>query len=290
MGYSLGTIDPLVVTKFDGFDLPDDMVVVRLLSDGTTTHNAVLQSSGSSLPTATLAGITEDAAVIAALRAYRLSHAIVTWTDDQANTSSVVVATFSAAQDKISGLWDWTMTLHEQLTAPEGPGVGVPVAGLATTLAADPAVGATNLKVASVTTVTVGQFVRVGAAGVAATAANSEIVRVLTVGTTGSGGTGLGIESDTGGGMVLDRANADEVKTITGTLLAAPAATGATNIRVDSVTALTTSTILRIGYLGHYELRTPTVVGTALAGGTGIDFAAPLKRDHGLDAWVVVVA
>jgi hypothetical protein len=59
---------------------------------------------------------------------------------------------------------------------------------------------------------------------------------------------------------------------------------------VDSVTALTTSTILRIGYLGHYETRTPTVVGTAGASGTGITFAAPLKRDHGLDAWVVVVA
>jgi len=289
MSYVLGTIDPLNVTGYDGFDLPSDATVVRLLSDGTTTHNAVVQSSGSSLPEARIVGITTTEADIIALRAYRLSHELVTFSSTGESDRTVLVLEFSARQDKMDGVWDWSATLVELDETIEGPGVGLPVAGLDTTLAADPAVAATNLKVASVTTVTANQFIRVGEAAVTATALNSEVVRVLTVGTTGSGGTGLDIVSDTGGGMVLDRASADEVKTVTGTTLAAPAVVGATNIRVASVTGLTAGDVVRIGYLAHYETRTLTVVGTALAGGTGLDFATPLKRDHSIGEWVVVV-
>ena len=167
--------------------------------------------------------------------------------------------------------------------------VGSPVAGLDTTLAADPALGATNLRVTSVTTVAVGQFVRVGAAGVAATEANSEVLRVLTVGTTGSGGTGLDVENSAGGGALLDHANADEVKTVNGTVLAAPAAAGATNIKVDSVSGLAIGDFIRIGYVDHYETRVLTAVGTGGVGGTGLTFAIPLTRDHALDEWAIEV-
>jgi len=288
MAYSIGTIDPLNVTSYDGFDLPSDATVVRLLSDGTTTHNAVVQSSGSSLPEARIVGITTTEADIIALRAYRLSHELVTFSATGESDRTVLVLEFSARQDKMDGVWDWSATLVESDAAVDGPGVGLPVAGLDTTLAADPAVAATNLKVASVTTVTANDFVRVGAAGVTATALNSEVVRVLTVGTTGSGGTGLDIVSDTGGGMVLDRASADEVKTVTGHYIAAPASAGASNLKVDSVAALTGGDVVRIGYLNHYEERTLTVVGTAGAAGTGITFGVGLAKDHSIGEWVVV--
>ena len=286
---SIGSIasTDIMDDTFSGFDYPNNAFVVPLLGDGTSTYNVVLQQSALTVRQAAVSCVLDTADSLT-LRGYYESREVVTFTDGEGDATDVRLLDFTRAL-RFGGYWSCTFTVMESDTAAIGPGVGVPVAGLDTTLAADPAVGAVILKVASVTTVTVGQFVRVGAAGIAATDANSEIVRVLTVGTTGSGGTGLGIESDTGGGMVLDRANADEVKTITGTLLAAPAALAAVNVKVDSVTGLATNTVLRFGYLGHYETRTATVVGTAGVAGTGIDFAVPLKHDHGLDAWVVVV-
>lgn len=166
--------------------------------------------------------------------------------------------------------------------------LGVLLAGLDTTLAADPALGATNIKVTSVTTVAVGQFISVGPTALP-TEANTEIVQVLTVGTTGGGGTGLDVQNSAGGGLLIDHANAERVYTVNGTLLAAPAAAGATNIKVDSVANLIVGDFVRIGYVGHYETRVLTAVGTALAAGTGLTFAIPLTRDHGLDEWVIEV-
>ena len=139
------------------------------------------------------------------------------------------------------------------------------------------------------TTVAQNDFVRIGAAGVAATEANSEVVKVLTVGTTGGGGTGLDVENSAGGGLLLDHANAAEIKTVTGTILAAPALAGATNIKVDSVTGLTANDYVRIGYVGHYETRQLVTVGTTGPAGTGLTFAIPLTRDHALDEWVIEV-
>jgi hypothetical protein len=175
-------------------------------------------------------------------------------------------------------------------TATSSESVGVPLAGLDTTLAADPALGATTLKVDSVTTVTLGDFVRVAAASVTATEANSEILRVTRVGTTGGGGTGIDVENSAGGGCLLDHASAAEIKTITGTILAAPAAAGDTSVKCDAVSAFTVGEFIRIGYVGHYEAREIATKGSAGPSGTGLGFVIPLSRDHGLDEWVVEVA
>lgn len=172
-------------------------------------------------------------------------------------------------------------------TAASSQSVGQVRAGLSTTLAADPALGATTLSLTSVTTVALNDFIRIGAAGVAATEANSEVVKVTTVGTAGGGNTV--VENSAGGGCLLDHANAAEVKTVTGTILAAPAVAGATNIKVDSVTGLTANDYVRIGYVGHYETRQLTAVGTTGPAGTGLTFAIPLTRDHALDEWVIEV-
>lgn len=173
-------------------------------------------------------------------------------------------------------------------TATSAPSVGVPVAGLVTTLGADPALGATTIKLTSVTTVGAGGFIMIYPA--VATEANSEVVKVTTVGT--AGGLDTIIENSAGGGLLIDHANAEDVKTVIGTVLSAPAVAGATNVKVDAVTgssALTPGDIVRIGYVGHYESRTLTAVGTAGPSGTGISFTIPLTRDHGLDEWVVKV-
>lgn len=172
-------------------------------------------------------------------------------------------------------------------TATSSQSVGQVRAGLSTTLAADPALGATTISLTSVTTVALNDFIRIGAAGVAATEANSEVVKVTTVGTAGGGNTV--VENSAGGGLLIDHASGAEAKTVTGTILAAPAAAGAVNIKVDSVTGLTTNDWVRIGYVDHYETRQLTFVGTTGPAGTGISFAVPLTRDHALDEWVIEV-
>lgn len=166
--------------------------------------------------------------------------------------------------------------------------LGQLLAGLDTTLAADPALAATNIKLTSVTTVTVGQFISVGPTATP-TELNTEIVQVLTVGTAGGGGTGCDVQNDAGGGLRIDHANAERVYTVTGTLLAASAASGAVNVKVDSVTGLAIGDFIRIGYIGHYETRQLTAVGTSGAGGTGLTFLIPLTRDHSLDEWCIEV-
>ena len=174
-------------------------------------------------------------------------------------------------------------------TATSSQSVGVPVAGLTTTLAADPALGATIISLTSVTTVGVGGFIQIYP--VTATEADSEVVKVTTVGTAGGGNTV--VENSAGGGLLIDHASGEDVKTVIGTILAAPAVAGDVNIKVDAVTgssAVSIGDFVRIGYVGHYETRTLTAVGTLGPSGTGLTFAIPLTRDHGLDEWVIKVA
>jgi hypothetical protein len=173
-------------------------------------------------------------------------------------------------------------------TATSSDSVGVLVAGLATTLAADPALGATAISLTSVTTVTANAFIRIGTT---LTEALSEVVKVTTVG--GAGVANTIVENSAGGGLLIDHANGENVCTAIGTILAAPAVAGATNIKVDAITGsglLVAGDFIRIGYVGHYETRTITTVGTIGPSGTGVSFAIPLTRDHGLDEWVIRVA
>jgi hypothetical protein len=182
---------------------------------------------------------------------------------------------------------------HPGCTATSSESVGVPGAAagggtLATTFGADPAAGATTVKLASVTALVAGDFVRIGDAGAAATEANSEIVRIVTVGT--AGGLDTIVENSAGGGIIANFDNADEVKTIIGSILSAPAAAGAVNVKIDYATGMTPGDFVRIGDAGHYETRALTAVGSVGPSGAGLTFAVPLTRDHGLDSWCVKVA
>mgnify|MGYP000037852851 CR=1 FL=1 len=71
-------------------------------------------------------------------------------------------------------------------TATSSESVGQVRAGLDTTLGVDPALGAILVRLASITTVAQGDFIRVGAASVTPTDANSEVVRVKVLGTAGA--------------------------------------------------------------------------------------------------------
>jgi hypothetical protein len=165
--------------------------------------------------------------------------------------------------------------------------IGVPNAGLDTTLATDPALGAVNIKVAAVAGAAANDFIRIGPAG--PTEANSEVVQVTNVGTLGAGGTGLDVVNDQGGGLRLDHANAEEVKEVTGSTIALDVAAGATNVKLASVTGLIVGSWVRFGDFGEYETRQLTAVGTAGAGGTGVTFLAPLLRDHDAGDWAIAV-
>lgn len=64
------------------------------------------------------------------------------------------------------------------------------------------------------------------------------------------------------------------------TTLAAAAAAGATNVKLTSVTSLFVGSYLTILTAGRVEVRTVSVVGTAGAGGTGVDLTSALQYDH----------
>lgn len=201
-------------------------------------------------------------------------------TVDKANASADLVFSEFTAERLRMGMAGALATAGNALAAVK--------AGLDTTLAADPAAGATNVKLTSVTTVNVGDFVRIAPAALP-TSANSEVVRAVTVGTVGAG-TGMDLVTDTGGGLVLDHANAETVKTVNGTLLAAPIAAGAKVANLVSVSDWAPGDILQVGYAGHYEDRTVVTVGTAGAGGTGITFDQAFQRDHAAGEWVYEIA
>lgn len=112
------------------------------------------------------------------------------WTSGGAGTGSIsntAAITFPAA----SGA-GWGTVTHF------GVFDDLPVAGGgSTTLAADPALGATNFKVTAVTGFAVGDWVKID------TGANREYRKITAVGTAGSGGTGIDVD----GATLIDHAN-----------------------------------------------------------------------------------
>jgi hypothetical protein len=73
----------------------------------------------------------------------------------------------------------------------------------------------------------------------------------------------------------------DDATAIMTTNLAAAASATDTNIKVDSVTDIAVGDVIEIGGVGiAYEVRTVETVGTAGAGGTGLDLDDPLESAH----------
>jgi hypothetical protein len=76
--------------------------------------------------------------------------------------------------------------------------------GADTTLAADAAIGATNIKVTAVTGMSVGDYLRIGDAG------ETEIHKITVVGTTGSGGTGVTLDA----ALIRDHDTGDQLREV----------------------------------------------------------------------------
>jgi len=138
------------------------------------------------------------------------------------------------------------------------------------TLAADSAIGATNIKVSSVTNITTGDILQIGAAGA------HEFRKVVTVGTTGAGGTGIDLD------VALTKAHltGDAYVEVQSTTLALDAPAGSTNLKVAATTGLVIGDYIRFGYSGEQEVRRLTFVGTTGAGGTGLSFNEPTNTNH----------
>jgi PKD domain len=169
-------------------------------------------------------------------------------------------------------------------------------AAQSTTLTARSAVGDTNVKVASVTGVTVGHQYRVGVPP------NDEYPTVASVGTASTattlagpaaaGDTNIKVASISGftvGQMArVDATPNDEYGTVASvgtaaaaaTTLAAAASAGDTNVKVTSVTGMTVGDLIKIDTGANLEVRTITSVGTAGSGGTGIGLTSGLTNAH----------
>ena len=185
----------------------------------------------------------------------------------------------------------------DEVTTENGTVASIGTAAQSTTLTARSAVGDTNVKVASVTGVTVGHSYRVGVPP------NDEYPTVSAVGTASSTATtlaGPAAAGDTnikvgsisgftvGQGVRVDATPNDEYGTVasvgtaaaSATTLAAAANAGDTNVKVTSITGMTVGHLIKVDTGANLEVRTITSVGTAGSGGTGIDLSSGLTNSH----------
>ena len=147
-------------------------------------------------------------------------------------------------------------------------GTSTSLAGGSSTLRLDSAVGATNIKVNSVSNFVAGQTIWLD------TGADLEVNTIVTVGTSGQNGTGI------------DLATPLSVPHLRNAPLVVVTSVGDTNIKVASVTNLTIGDMLLIDASPDQETVTIASVGTSGASGTGITLTTPLANVHASGAEV----
>jgi len=110
-----GTVSPLGVETFDGFDLPQTSTLVPILSDGSSTGNQVLQQGATPFLQAQVAGWLIEPEHVATLRAAYASKEAGTFTDGNGNSLDVRIFDLPPIKDR-TDWWEWTMTLIESDT------------------------------------------------------------------------------------------------------------------------------------------------------------------------------
>lgn len=119
--------EDLDVNAFTGFDRPDDVQVVNLMSSGSSTNDSVVQQSSRPSPLATMSGRTSDFEQIQLLRFWRNSHNIAEFVEPDEGSHYVVLLTLEVQKvPNTLFLWDWTATLIEITSNAVGSGVGEP--------------------------------------------------------------------------------------------------------------------------------------------------------------------
>jgi hypothetical protein len=112
---SLGSINPINVQGFQGFDMPDPLQSMPLISDGTTeTGNEQLQESGFGFARAPIRGTMVDGTDVATLRGYQISREVVTFTEPDGVTTHTVIVTAVTASQIFGSTWNYGCTLIEQ--------------------------------------------------------------------------------------------------------------------------------------------------------------------------------
>ncbi len=108
--FALGTIDPLLVSGYDGFDRPSFVSPVRLLSDGDLGPHEVLQSSGVPARTARVTGTLTETDDCDTLRGYHRDVTGVTFTDGNGVDYGVRVIDLSISD--FTHWWTFSATLY----------------------------------------------------------------------------------------------------------------------------------------------------------------------------------
>lgn len=102
---SLGMVDPLFITSQDGWDEPQSAQLVRVLSDGTSEQNEVLQQGAWPLRQQAIAGIVYDRSDMVTLRGYNHTKQAVEFRDPDDETLMVRVYDFAGS---MAGGAPWT--------------------------------------------------------------------------------------------------------------------------------------------------------------------------------------
>lgn len=110
-----GTMGVLVVNpqRVDGWVYEQTAERVPLLSDGTSTHDEVIQQGSQSSLSAHLTGKFTDFDDVATLREYARTKEVVTFYDPEEATSHTCVVFTFAVSRQVYFIWDWDMTLVE---------------------------------------------------------------------------------------------------------------------------------------------------------------------------------
>ena len=108
--FALGTIDPLLVDRFDGFDLPGRAKSISILPDGTgATTDEVIQSAGTPFRRATITGTITEADDLGAFREYDELMTPITFRDGNGNEDVVMVLELHTSDR--TELWTFSATL-----------------------------------------------------------------------------------------------------------------------------------------------------------------------------------
>jgi len=126
MFFAIGAVNPFFVETFSGFDRDAFAQRVRLLGDGGTGPNEVLQSSGIPFLSASITAFVSEATDLALLLSYDLSKAEVPFSDGRGWVTPVRILDLS-----VEDLTDWwTIGATLIATGPTRPTVTPEVASL----------------------------------------------------------------------------------------------------------------------------------------------------------------
>lgn len=109
--FALGDIDPLLVSRFEGFNQPQTATLATLLSDGTSVRDQVLQQGSTALLQADVSGTLQSIDDLTVLRGYNATKESVAFTDGRGDVT--IVRVFDLRVTDYTDWWTFAATLVE---------------------------------------------------------------------------------------------------------------------------------------------------------------------------------